>query len=66
MDLEWSQIAENKITLLNHNLHDFPPFDPYKTDEKGVNIPMWKDDIREKVGWVSEERYPYENEITFW
>ena len=57
MDLEWPQIVENKITMLTHNLHEFPPFDPYKKGEKGESIPMWKDDIREKVGWVSEMNY---------
>ena len=53
MDLDWSQIVENKITMLTHNLHEFPPFDPYKKGDKGESIPMWRDDIREKVGWVS-------------
>ena len=52
LDLDWTSLVENKITLLTHNLHDFPPFDPFKKNGKGESIPMWEDDIREKVGLV--------------
>ncbi len=55
MDLEWSEMQEHKLTMQTHNLHFFPPIHPTKKDENGGSVLVWEDDIREKVGWVSNQ-----------
>ena len=50
MDLDWEEMLDNKVTMLNHNFHFFPPILNQK-DDKGLSVLEWKDEIREKVGW---------------
>ena len=53
MELDWSEMLEHKVTMLNHNFHYFPPF-THEVDSTGSNTLEWEDDIREMVGWVSQ------------
>ena len=53
MDLEWSEMLEHKLTMQTHNFHFFPPI-ASKRNENGESVTVWKDDIRETVGWVSK------------
>ena len=52
MDLEWSEMLEHKLTMQTHNFHFYPPLAP-KRNENDESVTVWKDDIRENVGWVS-------------
>ena len=53
-ELEWSEMLKQKVTMLSHNIHFFPPFKTNQEDpETGEGVMEWQDNIRETVGWVS-------------